>query len=406
MPKPRVLVSGAGIAGTTIAYWLGKHEFEVVVLERTPSETLQGQIVDVEGPAEEVVRRMGLLDEIKANVTHEAGASLVNSSNKVIGIFPAGQTGVSKEIEIMRPVLARVLLAAADSFSNVEIRYGCRITAVQQHASGISVDIQHFDEQANSTETFDFLIVCDGLRSKTRDLVLPVAEHQSCLRPLNASVAFFNVRAQPQDKPYARCYLAPGRRNATLKPMSAETSSTYLCCAKFDQELHDARESRDVQRQKQVIVALFRGAGWECERLVEGMMETDNFYFEELCQVKLDKWSRGRCVLLGDTAYAPSPLTGQGTNLAILGAYVLAAKLVKQPQQPEKAFAEYEEDIRPYVRKVQPIPIGGYAPVLFNPETTWGIWLLQTIVGWLAWLQAWKYVPAFDFVVPYDLPDL
>lgn len=133
------------------------------------------------------------------------------------------------------------------------------------------------------------------------------------------------------------------------------------------------------------------------------MMEAQNFYFEEISQVKLSKWSHGRCVLLGDTAYCPSPLTGQGTNLAILGAYVLASKLVKDGDNPRKAFEEYERDLRPYVNKVQPIPLGGYLPLLVNPDTSWGLWIQRFILSWISWLQPWKYCTDLKNV-PYDLP--
>lgn len=387
-----------------LAYWLGKHNFEVLVLERSSPENQQGQIIDVEGPAQEIVERMGLLSEIESAATHEAGFCFIGNSGQIIGTFPAGETGASKEIEIMRPALVSILLNAANSFENVNFRYGCTITNVQQNGSSVTIDIQNRKNDSMSQETADFLVICDGMRSKTRDLILPSAEHKSCFKPLKAFVAFFTVPAVPQDKPYARCYLAPGRRNACIKPMTKELSSVYLSYVKFDQDLHDARESRDIKRQKQAIATLFQGAGWECDRLVNGLMDTDNYYFEELCQVKLDKWSRGRCVLLGDTAYAPSPLTGQGTNLAILGAYVLVSKLVERPQQPEQAFREYEDDMRPYVDKVQPVPLGGYMPVLLNPETAWGIWVLRTIVGWAAWLRLWRYLPEIK-AVPYDLPD-
>ena len=119
----------------------------------------------------------------------------------------------------------------------------------------------------------------------------------------------------------------------------------------------------------------------------------------------LTKWSQGRCVLLGDTAYCPSPLTGQGTNLAILGAYVLASKIVKNAENPSMAFEQYEKELRPYVDKVQPIPLWGYLPLLINPDTSWEVWICRTIVSWVSWLQLWRYLPDLKNV-PFDLPDL
>ena len=127
----RVIISGAGIAGTVLAYWLGKNGFEVVVIERSSSDNQSGQIIDVEGPAQGIVERMGVMEEIRSKVTHEAGIRFVDDLNREIAKFPAGQTGISNEIEIMRPALAEVLLSAADSFPNVEFRYNQKIQSLQ-----------------------------------------------------------------------------------------------------------------------------------------------------------------------------------------------------------------------------------------------------------------------------------
>ncbi|KAL8834627.1 MAG: hypothetical protein Q9176_007376 [Flavoplaca citrina] len=401
---PRVIISGAGIAGTVLAYWLGKNAFDVVVVERSMSSTQSGQIIDVEGPAQEIVTRMGLMEEIKSNVTHEAGMRFVDDSGKEFARFPVGSTGISNEIEIMRPALTRILLAAAENLPNVEFRNGCTIQGLQQTTSDVVVDIHDKANDTTSQEHFDILVAADGLRSPTRDLILPASMKASCLKSIDVYAAFFSIPAEPQDRPYANLYQATGRRGLFTKPMNEQETSAYVMHCKYDQRLHDARESRDVDRQKNAIVALYQGLGWETDRLIKGMMETKNFYFEEISQVKLNKWSHGPCVLLGDTAYCPSPLTGQGTNLAILGAYLLANKLVKNIENPVNAFEEYETEFRPYVNKVQPIPLGGYFPLLINPDTSWGLWIQRSILSWISWLQPWKYFPNIKNV-PYALPD-
>ncbi|KAL8640587.1 MAG: hypothetical protein Q9226_008731 [Calogaya cf. arnoldii] len=402
---PRVIISGAGIAGTVLAYWLGKNGFHVVVVERSSSSTQSGQIIDVEGPAQEIVTRMGLMEDIKSKVTHEAGIRFLDDSGRQIALFPVGTTGVSNEIEIMRPALAGVLLDAADSFPNVVFRNGCTIQSVQQTPSEVIVDIHNKAKDTTSQEHFDMLVASDGLRSPTRDLILPISERESCLKSIKVFAAFFSIPAEPQDRPYANLYQAPDRRSVFTKPLTEHETSAYLTYCKYDQKLHDARESRDVELQKKAVAGIFQGLGWETDRLLNGMMKTKNFYFEEISQVKLNKWSQGRCVLLGDTAYCPSPLTGQGTNLAILGAYLLASKLVKDGDNPTKAFEEYERDFRPYVNKVQPIPLRGYLPLLVNPDTSWGLWIQRFILSWISWLQPWKYFPDINNV-PYKLPDV
>ena len=410
---PHVLISGAGIAGTVLAYWLAQHNFTITILERSRSDSQAGQIIDVEGPAREIMGRMGVMEEIMGKVTHEAGLRFVDDSGREYARFPAGEggMGVSNEIEIMRPEMAGVLMGAVERLGGVEVRYGCGVCGVQQMEREGKVVVQIEDRIANttSTEEFDFLVACDGLRSTTRDMILHVEQRRGCLKPTGFFAAFFSIPARPHDRLYATLLNAPGRRAVLLKPLTDEQTSAYLTCGKFSPQLREARESRNMEVQKRVLARHFEGLGWETDRVLEGMKETQNFYFEEITQVKLGRWSDGRCVLLGDTAYCLSPLTGQGTNLAILGAYVLAVKLVKAHQEgekdPRRAFEAYERDLRPYVDKVQPIPLGGYLPTLINPETSWGIWILRMIVGWVSWLQLWRIVPDIKNV-GYELPDL
>ena len=410
---PHVLISGAGIAGTVLAYWLAQHDFAITILERSRSDSQAGQIIDIEGPAREIMRRMGLMEEIVGKVSHEAGIRFVDDAGKEYARFPAGEggLGVSNEIEIMRPELAGVLMGAVERVGGVKVRYGCGVSGVRQleKEGKALVDIEDRVSNTMSTEEFDFLVACDGLRSTTRDLVLPVEQRRECLKPTGFFAAFFSIPAKPHDRPYATLLNAPGRRTVFLKPLTDEQTSAYLTCGKASPQLREARASRDFQAQKRVLARHFEGLGWETERVLEGMRGTQNFYFEEITQVKLGRWFEGRCVLLGDTAYCPSPLTGQGTNLAILGAYVLAAKLVKAAKGGEKdprgAFEAYERDLRPYVDKVQPIPLGGYLPTLINPETRWGIWVLRKIVGWVSWLQLWRIIPDIKNV-GYELPEL
>ncbi|KAK7398429.1 hypothetical protein QQX98_012180 [Neonectria punicea] len=406
MAQKRVLIVGGGIAGPVLAYWLGKNNYTVVVVERLQHHRQAGQVIDIEGPSKEIVSRMGILGKIETGSTKEAGVTFVDEMGCALGTFPAGQSaGASKQIEIMRPVLGTILFDAANALANVEFRFGSTVVGVEQSAASAKVVIQHSTSRETVEEEYDLVVACDGLRSRTRDLILPDSNPQSCIKSLNVFVAFFSIPAEPQDGPCSRLYTMVGRRSALIKPMTKEESSAYFIYAKYDQELHDARESRDIEKQKEVLARRYRGCGWETDRIAQGMLETDNFYFEEISQVKLQNWSHGRCVLLGDTAWCPSPLTGQGTNVAILGAYVLASKIVDHRDNVERALEEYEQDMRPFVNKIQAIPLGGYAPLIGNPDSSWGVWLLRSAVSWISWLGLYKYFP--DTESRYDaLPDL
>ncbi|KFA72634.1 hypothetical protein S40288_03395 [Stachybotrys chartarum IBT 40288] len=404
--QKRVLIVGGGVAGPVLAYWLGKNNYSVVVLERSKEQTELGQVIDIEGPSQEIVSRMGLLDAIRDASTHEEGITIVDEHGRGIATLPAGQAGgATKEIEIMRPRLHRLLLGAVKGLGNVEYRFGHTVAGLEKLDGYVRVEVLDIAMGATKKEDYEIVVACDGFRSRTRDLILPDSKSQACIKSLEVFFAFFEVPTEPQDRPYSRLYNQPGRRVAAIKPIDDTISSAYIGVAKFDQELHDVRESRDVQKQKEAMARRFRGTGWETDRLVDAMFKTENFYFEEISQIKVDTWSDGRCVLLGDTAWCPSPLTGQGTNTAILGAYVLADSIIKNGNDVDKAFREYESDMRPYVNKIQPIPLGGYAPKLVNPDSAWGIWVQRSLFWCISNSGLSKYLP--DNVVKYEkLPDL
>lgn len=305
----------------------------------------------------------------------------------------------------MRPELVKILLEAADSLPNVTFLYGRQIQTLQQSSTSVTVTILEKTTQITSTSTHDLLIAADGLRSPTRALILPPSANNTCLYPLNAFTAFFTIPAQPQDLPWSTFHGTSGRKAALTKPCTPTVTSAYLTTLQPSPALRSARESRNVDAQKRALADLFHGTGWETDRLVSGMLASENFYFEELTQVKLPKWHEGRCALLGDTAYCPSPLTGQGTNLAILGAYVLAEKIVREKGDPQRTFEAYERELRPYVEKVQPIPLWGYLPWLVNPETRVGVWVNRKLLGWVSWLRLWRWIPDIKNEA-YELPDL
>ncbi|MBW0119120.1 hypothetical protein I4J48_28145 [Pseudonocardia sp. KRD-169] len=109
----------------------------------------------------------------------------------------------------------------------------------------------------------------------------------------------------------------------------------------------------------------FAGVGWRAGWLVEAMRHAPDLAVDAVSQVHLPRWSRGRVVLLGDAGYCPTPLTGLGTSLALVGAYVLAGELGAAGGDHRVAFDRYEQVLRPYVAQAQTLPpggVGGYAP--------------------------------------------
>ena len=103
-------------------------------------------------------------------------------------------------------------------------------------------------------------------------------------------------------------------------------------------------DRRDVAAQKELVKQAFAGQGWESDRFLESIDAAGDFYFDSLAVIDQPRWSSGRVVLLGDAAHCPSPASGQGTSLALVGAHVLAQHLGEPG-----GLEEYERVMRPYV---------------------------------------------------------
>jgi 2-polyprenyl-6-methoxyphenol hydroxylase-like FAD-dependent oxidoreductase len=385
MPAERILICGAGVAGSILAYWLGKHDFQVTVVERSKAGQKIGQGIEIEEPALKVVKAMGILDELNERRTEEKGFNLVNAQGRSFGILEAGGISPTGSLELMRGDLTEILYKTADKNANVTYRFETTVHSLRQTQDRVVVDLEDRNDHTTTTEEFDLVVGADGVMSRTRQLVMGSPEQLNCFRPVGAFVAYFSIPSEAQDWPYSQLCHFPGRRILWMRPVSktSGTTSVYLIHTKPNvPSLRQANASGDRQKQKAAFAELYRGLGGQAQRVIAQMLRAENFYSDELVQVKLASWSQDRVVLLGDAAWAPSPFTGQGNQLAIIGAWVLAQELSRN--RSEVAFGMYERRLRAYVESAQNIPLRGYAPLIFNPETVWGIWLLRRIY-WFVW---------------------
>ena len=387
MPSERVLVCGAGVAGSILAFWLAKYDFQVVVIERSKAEQKAGQGIEIEEPALKVVKLMGILDELNARKTGEMGFNLEDAHSRSYGTFEVGGISPTGALELMRGDLTEVLYKAADESPNVTYQFATTIQSLRQTQDKVIVDLENKVSKTVKSEEFDFVVGADGVKSRTRDLIMGSPEKLNCFKSVGASVAYFSIPKQDHDWPYSRLCHFPGRRIVWTRPVAIDSkvTSVYLIHARADVPgLRQANAAGDRTKQKEIFAELYRGLGWETPRVIAQMMKAENFYSDELEQVKLQKWSMDRVALVGDAAWAPTPFTGEGNQLAIIGAWVLAQEMSRN--RTPRAFEMYEKRLRSYVENAQNIPLGGYAPYIFNPETVLGIWLLRTILHFVSWI--------------------
>lgn len=386
MPSERVLICGAGVAGSILAYWLAKHDFQVVVIERSKVEQKAGQGIEIEEPALKIVKAMGILDKLNEKKTGELGFHLVDAQARSCGILEVGGISPTGALELMRGDLTEILYKHANESANVTYMFETTIRGLSQTQDKVVVSLENRNDKTIKTEEFDLVVGADGVRSRTRQFLIGSPEEINCFKPVNAFVAYFSIPKEEQDWPYSRLCHFVGRRIIWMRPVGKESKITSVYLIYVGDDVHNLRRANaaaDRLKQKEAFAELYSGLGWESARVIEQMMEAENFYSDELAQVKLPKWSRNRVVLLGDAAWAPTPFTGEGNQLEIIGAWVLAQEMSRNRNLV--AFDMYEKRLRSYVENAQNIPLGGYGPYIFNPQTSWGIWLLQTFFRLAAW---------------------
>jgi 2-polyprenyl-6-methoxyphenol hydroxylase-like FAD-dependent oxidoreductase len=353
-----VLISGGGIAGSAVAYWLQRYGFACTVVERSAAPRPGGHAVDLRGASPGVVERMGLLDTIRERSLHERGMRMVDAQGQQKVEMPAeafGGRGIVADIEILRGDLAEILADATSG--SVEYRYGEQVVGLEQDADGVQVRFGSGAEQR-----FDLVIGADGSHSTVRRLAFgPESEFS---HPMGAYTAHYSIppeRAEAddldrdQDDDWFMIHNAPGRRMVGTRPdRGGGVKAMFI----FGADGVEEGVLRDPAAQRRVLRERFAGMGWNTPALLAAMDTADDFYFDAYAQVKMPTWVNGRVVLLGDAGWSPSPATGQGTNLALVGAYVLGGELALAKGEPA-GLAGYETAMREYVERNQKLMPGG-----------------------------------------------
>lgn len=363
----RILITGASVAGNIVAWWLGRAGFDVTVVERTPAFRDGGQNIDVRGPGREVLRRMGLEQAALEQGTGEEGTAWVEEDGTIAAQFlttDTGADGPTAEMEILRGDLARLLYEAARE--HAAYRFGDSVARVEQDDGDVTVTFA-----SGNTERYATVIVAEGVGSRTRELVFP-GENEP--RWMDLTIAYFTIPRQSDDDHLWRWYNATGGRSVSLRPDRHGTARAMLSV----QQPPGGEQDWDVDRQKAWLRERFAGAGWQSDRVLDGIAATNDFYFDVLRQVRMPRWSSGRVVLTGDAAWCATPIAGYGTTLAITGAYVLAQEMIRSTDV-RAALNAYEQAMRPMAEDAQGVP--RLAPRLANPHSRIGIQLLHGVLS-------------------------
>ncbi|MEV0718390.1 FAD-dependent oxidoreductase [Asanoa sp. NPDC050611] len=345
-----VLISGAGVAGTTLAYWLARHGFAVTVVERGAGPRSSGNPVDVRGPAWAVANRMGIVPALRAAQTRATAMRLVDDTGRSLARIPMPATR-GDEVELPRGDLAAVLLDAIRD--DVELVWDDTVTALTTDAYGVDVTFER-----SAPRRFDVVVGADGLHSTVRRLAFgPEREY---VRHLGLHVATLPLGSDEGSD--VLLHNTPGRL-VSIHPARGAALAAFI----FRSAPVPGFDHRNTTQHKQIVTTAYADAGWRVPELLDRLAAADDLYFDAVSAVRLPSWSRGHVTLLGDAASCVS-LFGDGSSLAMAGAETLASALAADPAT---AFARYEAAHRrlvdPKQRRV------GRAAGLLVPKTRLGL---------------------------------
>ncbi|KAJ3126475.1 hypothetical protein HK100_010228 [Physocladia obscura] len=403
----QILISGAGIAGPTLAFFLAKAGIRVCVVETAASLLSHGQNIDIQGSARMVIKNMGLLEEVRKLNTTETGTQFIGRDGNPFAFFPVNNgnsASLTSEFEILRGDLAAIFYRATKDNPNVEYLFDTQITRMLSNdENAVRVELSN-----GQVREFDVLAAADGQWSKVRKLVFPPESVKSV--DFGMYVAYWTVPREKFDNDWWNIYQALDSRIITIRPDPHGTvRAMFTRMPRSDLQKAEwlAASKSGKEAQQELLRKDFADAGWQAQRLLNSMNQAPDFYFQAIKQIKMAKWSRGRVVCVGDTAYAPTPLTGMGTSLAITGAYILAGELSKlnEGEHPSTAFDNYEKAFRAFVEEIQQVP--SIVPGIAHPTGELGrltfhaiIWSISKVVGLPVIANKFDDGNAEDFKLP------
>lgn len=339
--QQKVLISGAGIAGISTAWWMNKTGYKVTVVEMAPLFRTGGAAVDIRGAAIDVVKRMDIYEQLKAACLSVDQIELRNTDDIIESLIVLNEaSGQPQEdhIEIERDKFFDIVYAAMQG--EVEFIFNNKIIGLSENEEGITATFEHGPESE-----YDLVLGCDGMHSGIRKIWFGPESDYACFLEAYFSITIVNKLLIQQKT--MRTYSMPGK--AVMLNAYNHKTDIIFC---FVSEKEISYEYKNVRQQQAIIAGHFASAGRRIAALLEEVKQPENFYFDKFCQIKMPFWSKGRVVLVGDAAYCASPAAGMGGSLAVMGAAALADALQKHKGAPEPAFRDYDKNLRPFIEEV------------------------------------------------------
>jgi 2-polyprenyl-6-methoxyphenol hydroxylase-like FAD-dependent oxidoreductase len=337
-----VLISGASFAGLSTAYWMKKFVHRVTVVEIAHGLRMGGTPVDVRGNTVDIVKRMGIFDQIKSNTLKSELWEFKNADDvteRSVFLQKDVERLHDDGYEIERDTLLNILFDTVKD--GVEFMFDNSIAALDETKDGIKATFKD-----GSQRGFDLVFGCDGIHSAVRKIWFgDEARYTHFLEQYFSITIVRKLLIKPGT---TQIFNVPGKA-VMLNAYNGKTDIIFS----FVSEKEIPYDFRYEGQQRRIISEQFAGLGWRTAELLEEVRNSETFYFDKLCQIRMPSWTKGRVALVGDAGYCASPAAGMGGSLAIDGAAALADAFQKQGRNFNAAFRDYDTNFRPFIEEIQ-----------------------------------------------------
>jgi 2-polyprenyl-6-methoxyphenol hydroxylase-like FAD-dependent oxidoreductase len=338
----KVLIVGASFAGLTTAYWMNKIGYKVTIVEIAVELKKGGTPVDIKGQTIDIVKRMGLFEEIKKQRVGPEKWEFKNASDETGHSFILRQPGEElpdDEFEIERDSLLTMMY---DQVKNdVKLEFNNSITTLHETEHNIEVSFKD-----GSKDQYAYVFGCDGIHSAVRKIWFgPETDYAHFLGQ------YFSITVVDKllvENGTYQMYAEPNK-GAALYAHNNKTDVIFT----FRTEKEITYDFRNQEQLKEIVSQQMNDMGWRAHELQTELLNSSSFYFDKFCQIKMPSWTKGRVALVGDAAYCASPAAGMGGSLAIIGATALADAFVLYKDDYQLAFDAYNKDLRPFIEEIQ-----------------------------------------------------
>lgn len=394
MNRKSVLISGAGIAGPTLAYWLLKRGFEPVLLERASHFRHGGYMVDFWGLGYDVAERMSLIPQLRDAGYFIDRVKFVDERGHARSGFDAEmlrRTLGNRFFSVPRGDLAKAIFnSVADK---IETIFGDSITAIRKDAAAVDVQFEH-----GQSRRFDLLAGCDGLHSAVRQIAWgPEKQFEKYLGYYCAS--FITANYPHREEQAYTSYAEPGRSISRYALRGGRTAFLFIFAS--EQSL---KENPELARAKAILRETFGRDRWiEVPEILQRLERCDDLYFDSVSQIRMPAWSTGRIVLVGDAAYCPSLLSGEGAGFALAGAYILAGELHRANDDHALGYRHYEQRFRPFLERKQ--QSAQQFATSFTPKTHLGLCVRDLVLRLTAFPPVSNWLMRRFVTDRFELPE-